>query len=107
MVCKGSFRCSVSVKLGVTQEVDLLLQQWDTAWAALARAEARYEISRCQIRPKHRLGRRLCPGEFACRLLFIIGCLPFLPVMRQHVRDASACITEQYGACKLDTAIPA
>ena len=62
MLYKGSFRCSLSVVLGFTQEVDLLLQQWDTAWAALARAEAKYEISKCQIRPKHKLGRCLCPG---------------------------------------------
>ena len=65
MLYESSFHCSLSVDLGATQEVDLLLQQWDTAWAALARAEAKYEISKCQIRPKHRLGRRLCPGELA------------------------------------------
>ena len=44
------------------QEVDLLLQKWDVAWADLASAESEYERSKLQIRPKHRLGRRLCPG---------------------------------------------
>ena len=48
--------------MGVLQEVDLLLQKWDVAWAALASAESEYERSKRQIRPRHRLGRRLCPG---------------------------------------------
>lgn len=48
------------------QEVDLLLQKWDISWAALARAEAKYEFSKCQIRPKHKLGHCLCPGDPPC-----------------------------------------
>ena len=48
--------------MGTMQEVDLLLQKWDVAWAALASAESEYERSKKQIRPRHRLGRRLCPG---------------------------------------------
>lgn len=52
-------------KLGNVQEVDLLLTKWDTAWAALARAEAKYEFSKCQIRPNHKLGHRFCPGARA------------------------------------------
>ena len=48
--------------MGAMQEVDLLLQKWDVAWAALASAESEYERSKKQIRPRHRLGRRLCPG---------------------------------------------
>ena len=48
--------------MGSLQEVDLLLQKWDVAWAALASAESEYERSKRQIRPRHRLGRRLCPG---------------------------------------------
>ena len=47
------------------QEVDLLLAKWDTAWAALARAEAKHEFSKCQIRPRHKLGHWLCPGELS------------------------------------------
>ena len=50
----------------MTQEVDLLLQKWDVSWAALARAEAKFEFSKCQIRPKHKLGHCLCPGESPC-----------------------------------------
>ncbi|CAL5219786.1 g1691 [Coccomyxa viridis] len=45
------------------KEVDLLLAKWDVSWAALARAEAKFEFSKCQIRPKHKLGHRFCPGE--------------------------------------------
>lgn len=47
----------------VAQEVDLLLQQWDKAWEKLAQAEAKYEQSLREIRPRHRLGCCGCVGE--------------------------------------------
>ena len=53
------------------QEVDLLLAKWDVSWAALARAEAKFEFSKCQIRPKHKLGHRFCPGDRSAQASFI------------------------------------
>ena len=50
--------------------MDLLLAKWDVSWAALARAEAKYEFSKCQIRPKHKLGHCLCPGDQSAQASF-------------------------------------